>query len=556
MASRLTSIILTFFDAGTVLAALLVVSTSIYAQDYQTELSVALDGTGEFASIQDAIDATKSFPRERIIIRVKDGIYREKVEVFAWNTMVSLIGESREGTIITFNDSFDKVDRGRNSTFHTYTMKVRGNDFHAGNLTIINSSGPAGQAVALHLDADRASFANVSIRGFQDTLYVAGEGSRSYFKDCRIEGSTDFIFGGGTALFENCEIRSLGNSYITAASTSKKQPFGLVFKHCRLTAAPDVNKVYLGRPWREFAKAVFINNELGSHITPEGWHNWGRAASESTAFFAEFGNSGPGSSTEERIPWSKQLSAEAAAAYTLENIFGDWNPSALYGQEAALQILLAGDSTMAEKEADKRPETGWGEMLQPWFDKKTVIVRNHAKNGRSTKTFIEEGRWDALLEQARPSDYVFIQFGHNDQSVKKVGRYTTPDQFRANLVRFVSDVRSRDGKPMSSPRSYAGGSMSKERFTTPMVIIPTWFVKWPKRPTPRSLTWKNPAAHFWLNTALKPLNRCIFSCNPGNSKITLKALRTTPISPPTVHELWPASSFMTSWNRSRSCRAW
>ena len=448
MVSRLTSIILTFIDAGTVLAALLVVSTSIYAQDYQTELSVALDGTGEFASIQDAIDATKSFPRERIIIRVKDGIYREKVEVFAWNTMVSLIGESREGTIITFNDSFDKVDRGRNSTFHTYTMKVRGNDFHAGNLTIINSSGPAGQAVALHLDADRASFANVSIRGFQDTLYVAGEGSRSYFKDCRIEGSTDFIFGGGTALFENCEIRSLGNSYITAASTSKKQPFGLVFKHCRLTAAPDVNKVYLGRPWREFAKAVFINNELGSHITPEGWHNWGRAASESTAFFAEFGNSGPGSSTEERVPWSKQLSAEAAAAYTLENIFGDWNPSALYGQEAALQILLAGDSTMAEKEADKRPETGWGEMLQPWFDKKTVIVRNHAKNGRSTKTFIEEGRWDALLEQARPGDYVFIQFGHNDQSVKKVGRYTTPDQFRANLVRFVSDVRSRDGKPM------------------------------------------------------------------------------------------------------------
>lgn len=322
------------FSKLSLLAILLGVSATVFAQGYQTELSVALDGTGDFTSIQDAIDSTKSYPSERITIHVKNGVYTEKVEVFAWNTMVSLVGESRNGTIITFDDSFDKIGRGRNSTFHTYTLKVRGNDFHAENLTIVNSSGAKGQAVALHVEADRASFVNVSIKGFQDTLYVAGEGFRSHFKDCFIEGSTDFIFGGGTALFESCEIRSVSNSYITAASTPENRKFGLVFNNCRLTANPDVDKVYLGRPWREHAKTVFINSEFGGHIVAEGWHNWGREANEKSVFFAEFGNSGPGSDTDQRVPWSRQLTGEAAEAYTLKNIFGDWNPPVMHGQDS------------------------------------------------------------------------------------------------------------------------------------------------------------------------------------------------------------------------------
>ncbi|MGD9264272.1 MAG: pectinesterase family protein [Lysobacterales bacterium] len=314
------------------LAVLLGISASVFAQGYRTELSVALDGTGDFGSIQDAIDATKSYPSERITIRVKNGVYREKVEVFSWNTMVSLVGESRAGTVITFNDSFGKIGRGRNSTFHTYTLKVRGNDFHAENFTIVNSSGPVGQAVALHVEADRASFFNVGVKGYQDTLYVAGERFRSYFRDCLIEGSTDFIFGSGTALFENCEIRSLENSYITAASTPENQPYGLVFRDCRLTAAPDVDEVYLGRPWREHAKTVFINSELGAHIIPEGWHNWNRKENEATVSYAEFGNGGPGANTEKRVPWSKQLTGEAAGAHTLGKVFGDWDPAAVLGQ--------------------------------------------------------------------------------------------------------------------------------------------------------------------------------------------------------------------------------
>ena len=305
---------------------LLLLTNTAFSQDYETEMTVALDGTGDFTSIQAAINATKCYPYDRITIHLKDGVYKEKVEVYAWNTRISLIGESRDGTVITFDDYFDKIDLGRNSTFHTYTLKVLGNDFHAENLTLINSSGPVGQAVALHVEADRATFTNIAMKGFQDTLYVAGEGFRSYFKDCFIEGSIDFIFGEGTALFENCEIRSLGNSYVTAASTPKDQPFGLVFNNCRLTAAADVNRVYLGRPWREYAKTVFLNCEIGTHIVPEGWHNWDRKANETTAFYAEFGNTGPGASLDGRVSWVKRLSEKNAEDYTMENIFRGWNP--------------------------------------------------------------------------------------------------------------------------------------------------------------------------------------------------------------------------------------
>lgn len=430
------------------LAALLGFSLSLFARDYPVELTVALDGSGDFSSIQAAIDATKSFPGERITIRIKNGTYREKVEVFAWNSRVSLVGESRDGTVIIYDDSFSTINRGRNSTFHTYTLKVSGNDFHAENLSIVNSAGPVGQAVALHLEADRAAFINVSIKGHQDTLYVAGEGSRSYFRHCYIEGTTDFIFGAGTALFENCEVRSLGNSYITAASTPKNQAYGLVFQRCRLTADPGVNAVYLGRPWREYARTVFLNSEFGDHIVAAGWHNWDRESNEKTAFFAEFGNGGPGADTSQRVPWSKKLNDDTADTYSRENVLAGWNPFALNDAAGPVQILMAGDSTMAEKRANRRPETGWGEMLQAWFDEKDVLIRNHAKNGRSTRSFIEQGRWQTLLSQVRPGDYVFIQFGHNDQSVKKVERYTPPDQYQDNLTRFIADVRARDANPV------------------------------------------------------------------------------------------------------------
>jgi pectinesterase len=287
---------------------------------YATEIVVAQDGSGDFTTIQAAIDGAKCFPDRRITILVKNGVYREKVKVHAWNNLLTLRGESAEKTVITGADHFESVGRGRNSTFHTYTVLVQGDDFRAENLTIENTAGPVGQAVALAVEADRCVFLNCRLLGHQDTLYAAGATSRQYFRNCYIEGTTDFIFGAATALFDSCTVHSKSNSYITAASTSRGQPFGFVFRHCRLTAAPGIDSVYLGRPWRDHARVVFLHCDLGPHILPEGWQNWEGTERLKTAYYAEYGNSGPGAGTARRAAWSRQLSRKEARRYTLERI--------------------------------------------------------------------------------------------------------------------------------------------------------------------------------------------------------------------------------------------
>jgi len=290
----------------------------------QYEMVVALDGSGDYTSIQAAIDATKAFPDKRIKIYLKNGIYREKVRVPSWNTRLSLVGEDTEKTIISWNDHFKKIDRGRNSTFYTSTLLVEADDFYAENLTIENTAGPVGQAVALHVEGNRCVFINCRILGNQDTLYTSGENSKQYFKNCTIEGTTDFIFGSATAVFDQCTIVSLKDSYITAASTDKGKEFGLVFMNCKLQAAKGVTKVYLGRPWRPYAKTVFLNCEMGEHIVPEGWKTWSNTEDLKTSFYAEYANSGPGAASAKRVAWSEQLSSSEAGAYTIGNILGNW----------------------------------------------------------------------------------------------------------------------------------------------------------------------------------------------------------------------------------------
>lgn len=285
---------------------------------------VAQDGSGDYASIQDAINGAKSFPYKRIVINVKNGVYKEKIKIHEWNTNISLIGESKEKTIITYDDYFGKMNLGRNSTFYTYTLLVEADDFYAANLTIQNTSGEVGQAVALSVFSDRIFIENCNILGNQDTLYASGEG-KQYFRDCYIEGTTDFIFGNATALFENCEIHSKKNSYVTAASTPEGAAFGYVFKNCRLTANKDVTEVYLGRPWRIYAQTVFINCQLGKHILPVGWYNWSKPEAEKTAYYAEYQNFGEGFQPQKRVSWSKQLTASEAEKYTLRNILGEQN---------------------------------------------------------------------------------------------------------------------------------------------------------------------------------------------------------------------------------------
>jgi pectinesterase len=291
----------------------------VLAQDVY-RMTVSQDGSGDYSSIQQAIDACKSFPDKRVTIFVNNGTYREKVLVPECNNRLSIIGENAEKTIITFGDYFNKINRGRNSTFYTYTLLVIADDFYAENITIENSAGPVGQAIALYVAGDRCVFRNCRILGNQDTLYTDGLNSRQFFDNCYIEGTTDFIFGAATVLFSDCTIHSKGNSYVTAASTPQGKFFGYVFLNCRLTAAENIQKVYLGRPWRDYARVVFIKCELGAHIQPAGWSNWQGTARDKTAYFAEYGNSGPGADISQRVGWSHQLSKKEAKKYSLKNI--------------------------------------------------------------------------------------------------------------------------------------------------------------------------------------------------------------------------------------------
>lgn len=304
---------------------LLITSLSVLAQ--QKKITVAKDGSGDYSTIQEAVNASRAFPLERVEIFIKNGVYEEKLVIPSWNTDISLIGEDVDKTVITWNDHSGKGDI---NTFTSYTMKVEGNDFYAENLTIRNTAGrTAGQAVALHVEGDRAVFNNCKIIGDQDTLYAGVDNSRQYYKDCVIEGTTDFIFGPATAVFEDCLIICKKNSYITAASTTPSQDFGFVFLDCKITVTEQADKVYLGRPWRANAKTVFINTEMDVKVRPEGWHNWNKPEAEKTTFYAEYKSYGPGAKKEDRVSWSKQLSAEEVEKYTVQNILSgsdNWNP--------------------------------------------------------------------------------------------------------------------------------------------------------------------------------------------------------------------------------------
>lgn len=289
-------------------------------QQYKYVFTVAKDGSGDYKYIQDAIDAMRVYPLAPITLYIKNGIYNEKIELPANNTDVSFIGESADKTIINFNDY---SGRGKLNTFTSYTAKISGNRFRAENISFVNAAGPVGQALALYVDADKAVFKNCRFIGHQDTIFASGENSRQYFTDCYIEGTTDFIFGPATAVFQGCTIHCKANSFITAANTPKDKKFGFVFTDCTITADSTVNKLFLGRPWRAYAKTVFMRCHLPKQLAAAGWDNWSNPANEQTAFYAEYRNTGEGNSIAGRAAWTRQLTDKDAKEYTIDNIFSN-----------------------------------------------------------------------------------------------------------------------------------------------------------------------------------------------------------------------------------------
>ncbi|MEP6676592.1 MAG: pectinesterase family protein [Ferruginibacter sp.] len=306
-----------------------IVCCSLLFARAQTKFTVAKEGKADFNSVQAAVNAVPADNKLPVVIHIKKGTYKEVVIIPAGKDFISFIGDDSSNTILTYDNHTGTVlpDGSVADTRSSPSCFIYANDFHAANITFENNAGfTAGQAVALRVDGDRVSFKNCSMVGFQDVLLLNGIKTRNYFKNCYIEGTTDFIFGSATAIFENCHIHSKKNSHVTAASTPAEVPYGFVFFNCRLTGNDSLNKVSLGRPWRPYSSVTYINCDLGKHIIPEGWSNWKGTENDKTARYAEYNSSGPGADPAARVPWSKQLSSEEMKQYTLKNIFGeiDW----------------------------------------------------------------------------------------------------------------------------------------------------------------------------------------------------------------------------------------
>src|SRR5215813_6416862 len=246
-----------------------------------TQITVAADGSGDFKTVQQAVDHVPDNNNQPVVIHIKRGVYQEQVRVT--RRYLTFRGEDAATTVLTYRLSALQAGNTRLA----FSTLINANDFHAENLTFENSFGTGSQAVALFVDADHASFKNCRFLGWQDTLFV--NGSRHYFKDCYIEGHVDFIFGTASAVFEDCTIHSKGQGYVTAHyRMSNDEDTGFVFVRCRLTGENTGNGVYLGRPWRPYARVVFVECWLGPHIKPEGWDNWRDPAREKTAWFGEY----------------------------------------------------------------------------------------------------------------------------------------------------------------------------------------------------------------------------------------------------------------------------
>jgi pectin methylesterase-like acyl-CoA thioesterase/lysophospholipase L1-like esterase len=429
---------------------------------------VAKDGSGDFATIQDAMARIGAGTPERpATIYVRRGVYRELVYAQREKRYVRLVGEDPETTVLVYglHAGMKGLDGEPIGTFRTPTLYVDADDFTVENLTIRNDAGPVGQALAVAVHGDRVLFRNTRFLGHQDTVFV--NRGRHYFTGCTIEGTTDFVFGGATAWFESCHFHALASSYLTAAATPPEAAYGFVFNRCRVDVA-EGEQSYLGRPWRDHAATLFMRSDLGAGVRREGWHNWDKPWSESTSRFAEYRNTGAGADRSARVPWSQELTSAEADRITPVTVLGGWDPTRAEpvrfdpskverpGAAAARAtepargptLFLAGDSTMADKPDLALPERGWGQLFRELV-RPPLQLENRAVNGRSTKSFRDEGRWDAIREALLPGDWVVIQFAHNDEKAYDPARFTAPDgEFRANLQRFVRETRARGAHPV------------------------------------------------------------------------------------------------------------
>jgi pectinesterase len=339
---------------------ILVFSSFSFTASYAYDLVVAKDGSGDFRTIREAINAAPTGLTAPFRIFVKNGTYREKDTIPSNKPFIQFVGESVAKTIITWDDYSGKpIPGGGNyGTSNSATLVVNASDFSMANITVENTTGDAPQALAINVNADRCAFLNCRFLGGQDTVLTNGDGRRNYFKNCYVDGVVDFIFGGNRAVFDSCIIYAktrkdnLAGSYITAANTTQTEPYGMVFRDCFLPANQGITRYVLGRPWQnstgatdKYNKTVFLNATFGANIIqPAGWGVWDAGTITSQITYAEYkskNSDGTPADIANRVAWSKQLSDAEAAVYNNANLFATWEPCTMFAQPCNVQRDIA-----------------------------------------------------------------------------------------------------------------------------------------------------------------------------------------------------------------------
>jgi pectinesterase len=402
------------------------------------DLVVAQDGSGDYLTVQAAIDAAPSNSQTETVIWIKSGVYREKILVPASKTHLTLLGESVDSTIIVWDDYSGRVVNGIElGTSTSYTFQADPDHFKAQNLTIANDATIEAQAVALLVNGDKNTFYHCKLVGNQDTYYTKGYG-RIYMKDCYIEGTTDFIFGRAVVVFDSCLLVCKKASYLTAASTEQAYQFGYVFFDCQLSAMQGVYNVSLGRPWRPYARTVFLRSYLDLFVSPYGWSEWGGNDNHTTCFYAEYANIGPRADRTYRRDWTIELTDSAAAAYTIPNIFAqttapseysdDWMPmldslpyAPYVDMPAATQL-----SNLSEKidlKVYPNPTDSNLVLKLTLNQPQPATLRLFDANGRMVHAFPTEPlpagahTWSLALPLLAPGQYVYrLQLGNQEAS--------------------------------------------------------------------------------------------------------------------------------------------
>lgn len=291
-----------------------------------TVVSVNPDGSGDFTTVQAAVDSIPTVNTTPVEIHIAPGTYAEHVHITGQKSFVSLIGNDPATTKITFNTP---ANDPAYDTWTSATVYLECYDFSIEGLSIENSYGIGIQTLAFAANGRRGQFKDVWFLSNQDTLLLYN--GPFYLTHCRIEGTTDFMYGNATAWFENCELYSRTGNYLTASNCDISVPYGFVYNNCQLTRALTLgdNSVYLGRPWGDYASVTYLNCWMDGHIRPEGWYDWDQPARRETCRYSEYNSFGPGGDMTYRVDWPGVhiLTDEEALEFNMPNVLGSWTPT-------------------------------------------------------------------------------------------------------------------------------------------------------------------------------------------------------------------------------------